>query len=179
MTHDWFSHMEEGQNAPAYMAVGCTSQKVNGVEMPLTADQAARLGCRPNDAIDRTFVADASAPGAFAHGTQRYLKRAPQTFRNTSTAWWDVSQIYGYSETSRVRVKRDPADAARLLLIPLDRRTTAGDRQGYLPLLADSDPKLAKRGNSAAQDDRTPNSKSVAVSRNRSPSKSLTQLLLT
>jgi hypothetical protein len=142
MTHDWFSHMEEGHNAPAYMAVGCTSQKLDGVETPLTSDQAARLGCRPNDAIDRTFVADASAPGAFGHGDQRYLKRAPQTFHNTSTAWWDASQIYGYNETSRVRVKRDPADAARLLLIPIDRRSTDGDRQGYLPLLADSDPKL-------------------------------------
>ena len=26
MTHDWFSHMEEGHNAPEYMEVGCTSR---------------------------------------------------------------------------------------------------------------------------------------------------------
>jgi heme peroxidase len=143
MTHDWFSHMEEGQNAPGpYMEVGCASQKVNGVETPLTPADAARLGCRPADAIDRPFVADATPPGSFANGDRQYLKRAPQTFRNNNTAWWDASQIYGYDDTSIKRVKRDPADPARLQLIAVSGRSTDGDRQGYLPLLADSDPKL-------------------------------------
>jgi hypothetical protein len=130
MTHDWFSHMEEGHNAPEWMNVGCSP-----------AD-AAKLGCRPDDAIDRSFVADGTDPARFTHNGREHLTRAPRTFRNMNTAWWDASQIYGYDETSRRRVKRDPADPARLLMVPIAGRSAAGDSQGYLPLLADADPKL-------------------------------------
>ncbi len=142
MTHDWFSHLEEGHNAAEYMKVGCASQKVNGVETPLSAADAARLGCRPEDGIDKGLVADSGAPPTFRAGDRDYMARAPKTFQNTNTAWWDGSQIYGYDETSRRRVKRDATDAARLAMIQLPGRTSAGDRQGYLPLLLDSDPKL-------------------------------------
>jgi hypothetical protein len=142
MTHDWFSHLDEGHNAAEYMKVGCASQKVNGVETPLSGEDAARLGCRPGDAIDKGFVAADGAPPVFRAGTRDYLGRAPKTFRNLNTAWWDTSQIYGYDATSQVRVKRDPADRARLAMIPLPGRDAEGDRQGYLPLLLDSDPKL-------------------------------------
>jgi len=34
-----------------------------------------------------------------------------------STAWWTLSQIYGSDEISRRRVKRDPQDRAKLLLV--------------------------------------------------------------
>ena len=61
-----------------------------------------------------------------------YLPRAPKTFRNTNTAWWDASQIYGYDERSRTRVKRDPKDPARLLMVVLPRRDHRG-RQAGLP----------------------------------------------
>jgi hypothetical protein len=142
MTHDWFSHLEEGQNASEYIKVGCVSQKVNGVETPLSAEQAASLGCRPADAIDKTLVADSGTPANFSHGGRDYLSRAPRTFRNTSTAWWDASQIYGYDERSLLRLKRDPNDRARLMMPPLDGRSAEGDGQGYLPLLADGDPQL-------------------------------------
>ena len=54
MTHDWFSHMEEGHNAPDYMPVGCTQELSNNVETPLTADLVKQLGCRPDDRVDRT-----------------------------------------------------------------------------------------------------------------------------
>ena len=142
MTHDWFSHLEEGHNAPEYMKVGCTSQLVNGVDTPLTPQEVARLGCRPEDAIDKGFVASGGEPPKFSHNGREHLGRAPKTFRNMNTAWWDASQIYGYDETSRRRVKRDPQDPARLRLIALEGRNTAGDRQGYLPLLEAADPKL-------------------------------------
>jgi len=127
MTHDWFSHLEEGHNTAEYMKLGC-------------AGDAARLGCRPADAMEKAYVADADAPARFSHNGREYLSRAPKTFRNTNTAWWDGSQIYGYDERSRIRVKRDPRDAARLLMVPVPGATTAGDRQGYLPLLEPSDP---------------------------------------
>jgi hypothetical protein len=142
MTHDWFSHLQEGHNAPEYMKVGCASQLVNGIETPLTPQDIARLGCRPDDAIDKGFVAESGAPSTFKHNGREYATRAPKTFRNTNTAWWDASQIYGYDETSRRRVKRDPQDAARLQLVAIDGRTAEGDRQGYLPLLDAADPKL-------------------------------------
>ncbi len=32
MTHDWFSHLEEGHNAAEYMKVGCETKLVNNVE---------------------------------------------------------------------------------------------------------------------------------------------------
>src|SRR6201999_3296239 len=36
MTHDWFTHLEEGHNSPQYMAVGCDTP------------EAQKLGCRPD-----------------------------------------------------------------------------------------------------------------------------------
>jgi hypothetical protein len=128
MTHDWFSHLEEGRNQADFMDVGCDSP------------EAEALGCRPGDAMDRALVADDGPPGTFTHEDEAYLQRAPKTFRNTNTAWWDASQIYGYDEVSRSRVKRDPEDLARLLMPPRGEPRGAGDRQGYLPILQESDP---------------------------------------
>jgi len=61
--------------------------------------------------------------------------RAPKTNSNTSTAWWDASQIYGYDSLSLRRVKRDPKDPAKLLL-----ESIPGRSGGYLPVLAPDDP---------------------------------------
>ncbi|HUQ80118.1 MAG TPA: peroxidase family protein [Gemmatimonadaceae bacterium] len=143
MTHDWFSHLDEGRNTgDGYMKVGCASQKVNGVETPLTPEQAAKLGCRPGDAMERIAVADSGAPERFrAPGElEDRLTRAPKTFRNTNTAWWDASQLYGYDDRSRLRVKRDPNDPAKLLMVALPNASTEGDTQGYLPVLGAGDP---------------------------------------
>ena len=129
MTHDWFSHLEEGQNGKELMKVGCESQRAGNVETHLTASQVAKLGCRPDDRIDRSLVANASAPAKFTKDGHEYLSRAPQVARNTNTAWWDSSQIYGYDERSLARVKREPADHAKLLL-----------ERNYLPLFAATDP---------------------------------------
>jgi hypothetical protein len=38
MTHDWFSHMEDGHNGPQYFDVGCKTKLVNNVEVPLTPE---------------------------------------------------------------------------------------------------------------------------------------------
>jgi hypothetical protein len=127
MTHDWFSHLVEGHNDDAAppMKTGCTPE------------EAARVGCRPGDAIDVAYMHDREDPKPFAG---EHLPRAYRTTRNTNTAWWDASQIYGYDETSRKRVKRDPADRARLQMVRLDSRRAAGDPQGYLPILGEGDP---------------------------------------
>jgi hypothetical protein len=128
MTHDWFSHLEEGHNAPEMMPVGCDSPA------------AVAAGCRPEDRMDRGFVAEAGDPATFSHRGKTHLTRAYRTTRNTVTAWWDASQIYGYDETSRRRVKRDPKDPARLLLVTVGQRAGDGERQGYLPVLEAADP---------------------------------------
>jgi hypothetical protein len=135
MTHDWFSHMEEGHNAPEYMKVGCETQLVNNVEVPLTPEDIQRLGCRPDDRIDRGYVAEASEPASFTNAGKEYLTRAPKTMQNNTTAWWDASQIYGYDGRSRQRVKRDPNDRAKLLL-----EKAGGLGQGYLPVFDAADP---------------------------------------
>jgi hypothetical protein len=135
MTHDWFSHMEEGHNAPVYIDMGCTTQLVDGVPKPLTPADVQRLGCRPQDRVDKTLVANDSPPESFTAGGKKYLARAPKTFANSNTAWWDASQLYGYDETSKKRVKRDAKDPARLLLEPV-----AGISGGYLPVLQAGDP---------------------------------------
>lgn len=135
MTHDWFSHMEEGHNAAEMMSVGCTTQMVDNVETPLTPADVKKLGCRPADAVDLTFVQQDSAPSTFTNGGRTYPTRAPRTFSNNNTAWWDASQIYGFDDTSVKRVKRDPKDPAKMLLEP-----ATGKQGGYLPVLGPGDP---------------------------------------
>ena len=136
MTHDWFSHLEEGHNQAEYMKVGCETKLVDNIEQPLTPQDIQKLGCRPDDRIDKGYVAQDSPPDTFSSGGRTYLTRAPKTMSNTNTAWWDASQLYGYDDTSRQRVKRDPADPAKLLLVPV-----AGQPgTGYLPVFDASAP---------------------------------------
>jgi len=135
MTHDWFSHLEEGHNQAEFMKVGCESQLVNNVETPLTPEDVNRLGCRPDDRIDKGYIAEDSEPGTFEHAGKQYLTRAPRTMSNNTTAWWDASQLYGYNDLSRKRVKRDAHDRAKLLLQP-----AGSSGPGYLPVFDDHDP---------------------------------------
>jgi hypothetical protein len=136
MTHDWFSHLEEGHNQAEYMKVGCETKLVDNVEQPLTPEDIAKLGCRPDDRMDKAYVAQDSPPGTFASGGHTHLDRAPKTMSNNNTAWWDASQLYGYDDRSRQRIKRDPSDAAKVLLVPV-----AGQPgPGYLPVFGPSDP---------------------------------------
>jgi hypothetical protein len=138
MTHDWFSHMENGHNGPQYFDVGCKTKLVNNVEVPLTPEDIQKLGCRPGDQVDKTLVDQDSAPTTFKVGDKTYMTRAAETFANTNTAWWDASQIYGFDDESVKRVKRDPADMAKLLLQPPPGGNPSS--QSYLPVLSPTDP---------------------------------------
>lgn len=133
MTHDWFSHLVEARNDPQLMAVGCTHQKLDNIERRLTPAETEQLGCRPADRMDRALMVNEPTPGSFEIGDRSFQSRAYKITRNNVTAWWDASQIYGYDERSLGRVKRDPADRARLLMIPVDGRSGEGDGYGYLP----------------------------------------------
>ncbi|MCW8093367.1 peroxidase family protein [Alteromonas sp. ASW11-130] len=116
MTHDWFSHLEEGRNQSKLVTVGCKT------------DEAEKLGCRPGDRMEPALFAQTSEPATFTHNDKEYLKRAYMTTENTTTAWWDASQIYGYDTLSQKRVIRDPQDNAKLHM-----------PNGYLPLLKPCD----------------------------------------
>jgi hypothetical protein len=140
MTHDWFSHLEEGHNADEIMKLGCTTGRSNNGEQPLTAAQIAKLGCRPDDRIDKAYIAEQNDPPTFLVDGKPKLARAYKTTRNNVTAWWDASQLYGYDQASRQRVKRDPRDHAKLLLRPVGQRDGAGEKEGYLPVFDSADP---------------------------------------
>lgn len=131
MTHDWFSHLEEGQNRPGeWMAMGCSE------------DDAAEVGCRPGDRIDASLIAEDGPPPTFEQDGEARLGRAYKTTNNTVTAWWDASQIYGYDEVSAQRVKRDPSDPAKLLMVDRAGAARVDDGLGYLPTLGPDDPGL-------------------------------------
>lgn len=116
MTHDWFSHTEEGRNKPGLAPVGCEAG-------------AQALGCRPGDRREEILVAQDGPPEQFTYAEQTYLKRAHKTTENRVTAWWDASQIYGHNELSKKRVLRDKADGAKLM-----------QPGGYLPLFSECMP---------------------------------------
>ena len=137
MTHDWFSHLEEGHNQPELMAMGCSTEDVNNGQKPLSAKELQQLRCRPEDRVDKSYIAADETPATFTYEGKKYLTRAHKTTLNRVTAWWDASQIYGYNELSRKRVKHDPRDPAKLLLEPVSNR--AQEAMGYLPLLETSD----------------------------------------
>lgn len=126
MTHDWFSHLAEGRNAEELMPTGCSAAPA----------EIAALGCRPDDRIDKSLMAENGPAQGFVVEGRRHLARAPKTTLNKVTAWWDASQIYGYDATSQRRVKRDPRDRAKLLL----ETELPGAVDGYLPLLQSNDP---------------------------------------
>jgi hypothetical protein len=135
MTHDWFSHLDDARNdrSNVMTSLGCQTERVDGVERPITPERAAQLGCRQDDKMESALIADASAPPTFSHDGATRLARAYKTTRNNVTAWWDASQLYGYDERSRRRVRRDPADSAKLLMLPV---RGPADRLGYLPEFA-------------------------------------------
>ena len=140
MTHDWFAHLEEGHNRPEWMALGCATQLVKNIEQPLTGEDVKKLGCRPDDKIDAAYIAEDTELKPFMQGGKTYLTRAPKTTANHVTAWWDASQLYGYDERSGQRVKRDPKDPAKLLLMSVGEKTGVGDKLGYLPVFEPGDP---------------------------------------
>ncbi|TYP94277.1 MULTISPECIES: peroxidase family protein [Nitrosomonas] len=140
MTHDWFSHVDEESSQPEWMKVGCATQRVDNSEQPLTVEEVTQLGCRPDDKINVAPVADDTPPESFMHNDRTYLTRAPKTTRNHVTAWWDASQLYGYDKRSSQRVKRDPGDPAKILLVPVREGGGEGDKGGYLPIFDASDP---------------------------------------
>jgi len=131
MTHDWFSHLDEGRNSPTMMGLGCTG------ELKTT------IGCRPDDRVGQALI-QSEDPGTFFVAGKEHLKKAHRTTLNRVTAWWDASQVYGYDEHSDKRAKRDPADSARLFMRqvgdhPTEKRKQDGWKQGYLPLLDRAD----------------------------------------
>jgi hypothetical protein len=129
MTHDWFAHPEDARSDPAKImaSLGCATERAGDKVVPLTPERAAALGCRPEDAMEGALLVDDGPAPSLDTSSGPRLARAQTTSRNFVTAWWDASQIYGFDERSTRRVKRDPDDPAKLLVLPV------GDG-AYLPV---------------------------------------------
>ena len=90
MTHDWFSHLDEGHNQKRLVSVGCDTDISNGTRLPTSGSDGARF-----------ILPRPVGPGVVQHNGREYLERAYKTAENKVTAWWDASQIYGYDEIFR------------------------------------------------------------------------------
>ena len=138
VTHDWFSHLDEGQNQSSMMAMGCDDHEAANDKIKMRPARTEPIGCRRADRIDKSLIAQDMPAPTFKLGKNSYMTRAHRTTANKVTAWWDASQIYGYDETSRRRVKRDRRDPAKLLLEP---SLTPGQEAAVsLPRLNSADP---------------------------------------
>src|SRR5262249_38269885 len=138
MTHDWFSHLDEARNDPTRtVSLGCASERVDNVVLPISPERAAQLGCRQDDRMDVALIAQGTDPATFIYKTaaksEKRLPRAYKTTETTNPAWWAASQLYGYADRSRRRMRRDPADSAKLAMTQVEGRAATGDRYGYLP----------------------------------------------
>ena len=140
MTHDWFTHLDEGRNARSKIRTGCDHELVDGEQRPIDAARAAELGCRPAELVEASLESRTDTPSMVRRNGHSVLARAPRTTTNRVTAWWDASQIYGYDARSLRRVKRDPRDPAKLLMTRRTDHGGSGEVLGYLPLLEPSDP---------------------------------------
>jgi Animal haem peroxidase len=108
MVHDWLSH-----------GGGDTAKPPHSLPLPPGDDWGD-----PAMTILRTLPDDRRCPAD--HGQ-------PATYRNTETAWWDGSQIYGSDLERQHRVRTDPNGQVRA-----DGKIHL-DRDGHLPLDAQSD----------------------------------------
>ena len=109
MTHDWFTHMADARNdLTRSISMGCASERVNNVEQPITPARADQLGCRPGDKMEAALFADKGAPPHLQVREQDLHGALAGDHAQLNTAWWDASQIYGYDDTSRRRMRRDP-----------------------------------------------------------------------
>ncbi len=119
MTHDWFSHLDEARDDQSNImaSLGCATERQDNRIVPLSAERTAELGCRPEDKMEAALTADSTPPQTFDLNGKERLARAYGTTRNEVTAWWDASQLYGWDDRSRRRVKRDPNDAAKIELV--------------------------------------------------------------
>jgi heme peroxidase len=140
MTHDWFSHLEEGHNQPPLIAMGCATQRRGTTDVPLTPPEITELGCRPDDRVDSAYIEEDSAPDTFVFQGREYPAHAYKTTRNTVSAWWDASQLYGYDELSRRRVKRDSNNRAMMQLVAAGEAADSAEAPRYLPVFDASDP---------------------------------------
>ena len=99
------------------------------------------LGCRPGTGSTGYGRRERRTRRPSTHGGRTHLTRAYQTTRNTVTAWWDASQLYGYDATSRAaRPARSGRSAPSCLLVPDRPRWRRRRRWATCPCFEAADP---------------------------------------
>ena len=120
--------------------MGCATRRWTASSAADAGGSAARLPSRRSRSTRRSIAQTRRAADVHARRRETSGARARKTFRNTNTAWWDASQIYGYDATSRSRVKRDPRDPAQAAAGPVGSRAGAGERRAICRVLDAGDP---------------------------------------
>ncbi len=123
MTHDWFAAPRGCAERPGQDHGEPRLRHANDGDTSRAADPGARrrsYGCRPEDTMEAALDRRRDAirrPSLETTSEPRLARAHRTTSRNLITAWWDASQIYGYDERSRARVKRDPERSRRSCLV--------------------------------------------------------------
>ena len=113
MTHDWFSHLDEGHNADTeYMSVGCSQR--GGPEAWAAA---------PATGSTRRWCAESASPASSRTNGKEYLERAPKTFaQQRDRVVGRLADLRLRRALAQAREAR-PGDIARnCLLMPADRQ---------------------------------------------------------
>ena len=95
--------------------------------------------------MEAVLVADGAPAPSLDTASGPRLARAQTTSRNFVTAWWDASQIYGFDERSPRRVKRDPNDPAKLLVVPVSDRDLSSGLRRAMPARRGAPMPIARR----------------------------------
>ena len=120
-THDWFSHLEEGRNAPGLMPTGC---------------EAKSADCRPDDRIDRCALRRRRTRRRFDDRRARPPgARPPDEPQHRHRLVGRVAALRLRRAFARSREARSAATRRSCCSCP-----PPGDPRGYLPLLGARDP---------------------------------------
>ena len=141
MTHDWFSHLDDGHNAPSTMTMGCLTERIEGIERPLTAEAAARLGCRAGDRIDVGTVAESAAPPSVRPSRPRASRaRVPHHAQHRHRVVGRVAAVRPRRDVPAAGPARSrrPRQAATCWF--RSRAWPPATRLGYLPVFGPDDP---------------------------------------
>ena len=108
---------------------------------------AGQLGCRPDDRIDRAFVAEDGPPATFTAGGQDPPRaRVQDVQQQRDRVVGRLADLRLRRHVSPPRQARAATIRAKLLMVPAGPRAGAGERLGYLPRARGVGPDQSRSG---------------------------------